>query len=257
MLWSLNHLRHYRIRATDDTLGSVEDLFFDDASWTVRYLVVDTAWLLGRRVLLPPTVLGHPDAVAREFPVSLTKEQVRSSPDIDTAQPVNRQQEVDLHGHYGWIPYWGAASRVLAPDSASDAASGGAVLAEAPGDQPVQRDPHLRSGREVVGYAIAATDEPVGSVGDLLFDEDGWVLRYLVVDTGQWLPGRKVLLAPTWVRELSWAERQVTVNVTRAQVESSPEYNPADELGRDYENRLHEHYVQSGYCTGQGLGKEP
>ena len=244
MLWSLNHLRHYRIRATDGSLGAVEDIFFDDAAWTVRYLVVDTAWLFGRRVLLPPDVLEHPDAVAREFPVALNKEQVKNSPDIDADQPVSRQQEIDLYGYYGWAPYWGVwAAAPLPPDGVVPPAT-----APPAGESERQRgDPHLRSGREVIGYHLRATDDSVGHVADLLIDEAGWIIRYLVVDTGGWLPGRKVLLAPNWVRAISWAGRDVVVALSRAEIESSPEYDPAEDVARDYEDRLHRHYGRTGY----------
>ena len=252
MLWSLNQLRSYRIRATDDTLGSVEDAFFDDLAWKMRYLVVDTAWLFGRRVLLSAAVLGHPDAAAREFPVALDQEHVRNSPDIDAAQPVSRQQEIDLHGYYGWTPYWGAAAAwIPVPDVAAPAAAGegDAVAPATAPDESERRDPHLRSGRELIGYAIRATDDSIGQVDDILLEEDGWIVRYLVVDTGTWLPGRKVVLSPNWVNEISWADRSVLVNVTRSEIESSPAYNPGAELGREYEDELHRHYGRKGYWS--------
>jgi hypothetical protein len=267
MLWSLNHLRRYRIRATDDSLGSVEDVFFDDLRWTVRYLVVDTAWLLGRRVLLPPSVLGHPDADAHEFPVLLTKEQVRNGPDIDAAQPVSRQHEIDLYGYYGWTPYWAAASwapAVLPPDIGvqealarnASAESGFGENADAGNSEiglavaePEHRDPHLRSGREMMGYRVRATDEAVGQVEDLLIDEAGWVVRYCVVATGTWLPGRRVLVAPDWVRDISWEQREVAIGLSAEAVRSSPDYNPGEAVGREYEDSLHRHYGRTGYWT--------
>ena len=106
MLWSFDELKGYGLRATDGTLGSVHDLLFDDAHWTARWLVVDTAWLFGRRVLLAPQALGHPDGVAREFPVALTQDQIKHAPDVDADRPVNRQHETDLYGYYGYGPYW-------------------------------------------------------------------------------------------------------------------------------------------------------
>lgn len=244
MLWSLNGLRHYKIRATDKSLGSVEDLYFHDDAWTVRYLVVDTAWLLGRRVLLSAAVLGHPDALAREFPVALDEAAVRNSPDIDMAQPVSRQQEIDLHGHYGWTPYWAASAWIPAAAHATAASEGveGAGVAE-----EEEKDEHLRSGRELIGYAVGATDGDAGHVDDLLIDDDGWIVRYLVVDTRHWLSGRKVLLSPDWVGDFSWADRRVMVAVAKGEIESSPLYDPTTLMERDYEYRLHQHYRREGY----------
>ena len=93
-------------RVTVD-LGTVSDFLFDDVSWLVRWLVVDTGnWLSGRKVLLPAFALGHLDAERREFAVRLTMQQVRDSPDIDTKWPVSRQIEANIYDYYGWSPYW-------------------------------------------------------------------------------------------------------------------------------------------------------
>ncbi|MGE3649333.1 MAG: PRC-barrel domain containing protein, partial [Reyranellaceae bacterium] len=196
MLLRFDHLRGYSLRATDGSLGSVTDLLFDDQSWTVRWLVVDTAWLFGRRVLLAPEALGQPDDAARELPVNLTKDRIKNAPDVDTEKPVSRQHETSLYAYYGWAPYWGvggwAAPILPAPGVPYPAAGGapGAASREAAELQAAQHDSHLRSGREVTGYHIRATDDSVGHVQDLLIDTDAWAIRYVLVDTRNWLPGR-------------------------------------------------------------------
>jgi uncharacterized protein YrrD len=261
MLWSFDELKGCSLRATDGSLGSVHDMLFDDSHWTVRWLVVDTAWLFGRRVLIAPQALGHPDALAREFPVALTKEQIRNAPDVDTDLPVNRQHEADLYSYYGYGPHWttmdnaliaGVAGVTLPPrmplghperlpvtEEAASRAAGARYVNEG--------DPHLRSAREVIGYSIRGTDDSVGSAADFLIDEQGWVIRYLVVDTGSWLSGRRVLIAPPWISDVSWATQEVQVQMTRAAIEAGPEYNPDMALDRDYEERLHGHYGRRGY----------
>ena len=96
MMRNVNDLRGYAIRATDGVIGTVVDFYFDDQDWGIRYLVVDTGnWLSGRKVLISPLALGLPDWMIRELPVSLTKSQVKRSPDIDTKKPVSRQHEAD------------------------------------------------------------------------------------------------------------------------------------------------------------------
>lgn len=249
MIQSLNIIRKYSIQATDGILGSVSDIYFDDAEWTVRYLVVDTGtWLSGRKVLIPASALGSPDNRLRHFPVQLTRAQVEDAPSIDEDKPVSRQHEADLHGYYGWEPYWGAGG--LAPGMAGYAPGAipppppepaAGAIAEEPGD------PHLRSGREVIGYRIAATDGDVGHVEDILVDDDGWRVRYLLVDTRNWLPGRKVVMAPDWVRTIDWAERKVAVDHTRDQVKGSPEYDEVAGVSRAYERGLYEHYGRTAY----------
>jgi hypothetical protein len=73
------------------------------------------------------------------------------------------------------------------------------------------------------------------------------VIRYLLVDTGNWLPRKKVLLSPRWVESVDWNKSRVYVNVTREQVKHSPEYDPSQPIERSYERELHEHYGYPEY----------
>src|SRR5271166_2798633 len=92
MLWNASAINRYAIAASDGRLGTVCDFLFDDANWLIRWLVVDTGnWLSGRKVLLPPSVLGHLDPKGQKFSVGLTMQQVEDSPEIDTERPVSRQ----------------------------------------------------------------------------------------------------------------------------------------------------------------------
>ena len=110
MLRNVKDLRGYAIRATDGVIGHVDDFYFDDEGWAIRYLVVDTGrWLPDRQVLISPVLIGHPDWSARLLPVFLTKAQLKSSPDIDTKRPVSRQHEAAYHGYFGYPYYWGGA----------------------------------------------------------------------------------------------------------------------------------------------------
>jgi PRC-barrel domain len=136
MLRDVKDLRGYAIRATDGVIGHVDDFYFDDEAWTIRYLVVETdRWLPGRQVLISPISIGHPDWSAQLLPVSLTKAQVKESPDIDTRKPVkkahaydsaaqlDREQEQAMYEHYGRPGYWTAREireEQLAASSAKD-----------------------------------------------------------------------------------------------------------------------------------------
>lgn len=109
MLQNTSAIQGYAIAASDGRIGTVSDFLFDDSSWLVRWLVVDTGnWLSGRKVLLPPSVLGHLDPKEEQFLVRLTMQQVRDSPDIDSERPVSRQIETNIYDYYGWRPYWGS-----------------------------------------------------------------------------------------------------------------------------------------------------
>ena len=121
MLRNVKDLRGYAIRATDGVIGHVDDFYFDDEAWAIRYLVVETGrWLPDRQVLISPISIGHPDWSAQLLPVFLTKAQVKGSPDIDTNKPVSRQREAMYHAatlgtrFTGAAPVCGAWARIQA-----------------------------------------------------------------------------------------------------------------------------------------------
>ena len=197
MLRNASAVNGYAVAASDGRLGTVSDFLFDDASWLVRWLVVDTGnWLSGRKVLLP-SVLGHLDPKEQEFAVGLTMQQVKDSPDIDTDRPVSRQMEANVYDYYGWSPYWGTGFYM-----GGVGYMGGAVAASPPSEarrredeiadaQRSRDDPHLRSIEAVTGYHIHASDGEIGHVEDFLVEDADWSIRYLVVDTKNWWPGRR------------------------------------------------------------------
>ncbi|MFZ0460620.1 MAG: PRC-barrel domain-containing protein, partial [Rhodoplanes sp.] len=199
MLRNASAIKGYAIAATDGRLGTVSDFLFDDASWLVRWLVVDTGkWLSGRKVLLPPSVLGHIDPNGNEFAVSLTMQQVKDSPDIDTERPVSRQIETNIYDFYGWSPYWGGTGFLMGGYGGSGYGGGAIAPLPSPGSmrraediaaaQQSDDDPHLRSVEAVTGYHIHASDGEIGYVEDFLLQDTDWSIHNLVVDTTNWWP---------------------------------------------------------------------
>ena len=118
-------------------------------------------------------------------------------------------------------------------------------LAKYVGEKPW--DPHLRSTHAVTGYHIHAKDGDIGHVEDFVIDDETWAIRYLVIDTKNWWPGKSVLVSPSWIQRVSWDESKVFVNLTRESIKRSPEYSEETLLTRDYETGLHSHYQYPGY----------
>lgn len=251
MLRKVNSLKGYSLQATDGGLGKVKDVFFDDEKWTIRYLVVETgSWLNSRRVLISPASIKAIDEIDESIDVSLTQEQVKGSPDIDTHQPISRQMEGDFSSYYGlgnyWVgpELWGVGAY---PVTNTPAGRGRAeeLLEAASGHEG---DYHLRSADDVAGHHIQGSDDEIGHVEDFIFDDETWALRYFIVDTRNWWPGgRKVLLATHWIDHIDWAGSLVKVNLTREQIRNSPEYDPDQPLSRDTETSLHAHYGMRNY----------
>lgn len=254
MLRHAKKLEGFELRARDGKIGHVSDFFFDDRHWTVRYLVVDTAttWQERHKVLIAPVALGVASWSENVLPVSLTRVQVRQSPALDPTKPVTREHETALLQYYNWPAYWSSAAfpevglgmpmlpiaplppDIVAPAAASLDARRSTALAE--------DDAHLRSVRAVTGYHLAASDGSIGHVDDFLLDDRTWEVRYLVIDTRNWLPGKRVLLAPQWIRAVGWDEANVHVDLTRHAIKTSPPYDPETLLTTEYSARLHDHY---------------
>lgn len=248
MLHTLDDLRDYDIEARDGEIGAVEDFLFDDATWTVRYLVVDTGpWLLGREVLISPQSVGEPDWEMGLLPVDLTKEQVENSPHVDLEKPVSRQKQEALNTHYAWQNDWMMLPTTARFGSPGITPPGAAVAEEEAVDEAASGDPNLRSADEVVAYSIGALDGEIGHVDDFIVDDETWAIRYMVVNTRTWLPGRDVLIALPWIEEINWAQAKVRVSLRKQAIKESPEYDPALPLSRDYETELHEHYGMKSY----------
>jgi len=249
MLISAKDFKNFKLRAKDgEDIGHAREFYFDDKYWTVRYLVADTGgWLTGRAVLISPYALEPVNAVERVLPVSLTKKQIEDSPSLETHEPVSRQFETHYYDYYGWPNYgfgsyaWGAYPYLLR-------------------DQPYERsvdgvqdwDPHLRSTRAVTGYNIQALDGEIGHVEDFVIDAETWSIRYLVVDTKNWWPGKRVLISPQWIERVSWVELMVYLSLSRERIKQAPEYRP-EFLNRDYETSLYHHYEQPEYWNDETI----
>ena len=106
MLRTAGELKGVTIEAMDGDIGSVQDLYFDDQTWTIRYFVVDTGtWLPGRQVLVSPFAFQVVPGASR-LRTSLTKDQIKNSPSVDTDRPVDRQREIAFSQYYGYPYYW-------------------------------------------------------------------------------------------------------------------------------------------------------
>jgi len=248
MLKTITHIKGFSIRATDGELGTVGQVYFDDVSWTVRYFTVDTGgWLGGRRVLISLYSVIGVNWAERRVDVSLTREQVKNSPDIDTHRPVSRQHEAEYLGAFGYPNYWGG------PFS-----WGGSYY---PGDYvpvPVaapqgteSKDSHLRSTSGVSGYDIQAIDGEIGHVISFVLDDETWAIRYIEVGTRNWWPGKKVLLAPAWIQRISWISSKFYVSISREAIQGAPAYVEGTPVTREYEALLYQHYERIPYWESQ------
>jgi hypothetical protein len=248
MLYKAQTLIGFTLKGIDGEIGTVKEFYFDDKHWTIRYLIAETGtWLADRQVLISPYALIGVEKAERHINVNLTRKQIEDSPTISNDKPVSLQFEDDFYRYYGWAPYyvgplvWGAYPYLL---------PGKGELQEVK-DHKETWNPFLRSTKAVSEYYIQATDGEIGHVEDFLIDDKVWAIRYMVVDTKNWWPGKKVIVSPQWIDRISLNEAKVFVNLSLEAIKQSPEYTSESLLTRDYETRLHKHYRRPGYWADE------
>jgi hypothetical protein len=177
MLHKASRIRGAPVHAIDGEVGRVEEFYFDDGTWTITYLWIQTvSWLAHRAVLIPSSAIA-PDWNVAGLTASLTKEQVRNCPEVESPPTIS-------------------------------------------GDEA-----HLLS--QYVGYHLWATDGGIGHVDDFLFDE-GWSVRYLVLDTSNFIGGKSVVISPAALHGIDRSHRKLHVALTRDEVKHSPSFDSVD-----------------------------
>jgi hypothetical protein len=244
MLYKAKAVEGYRLDGYDGSIGTVVEFYFDDRHWAIRYLIADTGdWLVDRKVLISPYALVDFNRSEQRIAINLTKKQIEESPLLNSDKPISQQFEQEYYGYYEWPMYWagpfmwGAYPYIVRDDKSGAGAS--------PDEK--EWDPHLRSTHEVCGYHIQASDGELGHVEDFIIDDETWAIRYLVINTHNWWPGKKVLISPLWITRVSWSEAKVFVKLPREIIKQSPEYTDESLVTRDYERDLNLYYQRQGY----------
>jgi len=228
MLQNIKSFYGKRLIAIDGEIGHVLNLYFDDQTWAIRYVIADAgSWLSERQVLLSPHAFGDSHQAKEHLHVNLTRKQIENSPSIDLHKPVSRQYEEEYYRYYGWPAYWqgdglwGTSAIPILPLS-SGPSSG--KTAAANHSTTKRADVHLRSTQAINGYQIEASDGTIGNVCDFIMDARSWAITHLVVQTGSWLSDQEVELPTSTIDHISYDESTVFVNSSRAAITHSPEH---------------------------------
>lgn len=261
MFRSVKSLKNMLVEATDGYLGKIEEFYFDDQSWAIRYLVVEIGPILSKKKkLLSPAAFVGPRSEG--FVVNITTEQIRESPDIDTDKPISRQKELKLHDYYNWPYYWNYPIYTNAFGAPLFSGYGGAFDPAALSsdryyiekdreirDQQLQQsnESGMRSTNEIIDYAVKANNTDIGYVDDFLIDDDQWVLRYSIINTDGFLSGRKVILGSHWAQKIEWASKSVFFDIEPDLIKNGPPYDKDMVLSREYETRLSDYYHRPYY----------
>ena len=221
----------YSLVATTGDAGVLEDVLFDDRDGGVRYFVFRMSrWLPSDLLLLDPEEMGTIDHDARQFSVPMTVEELEARPPISTDPPVSRQKEAEVgpamaHG------YW---SLLVTGDSSPDTDNDG---------NGSNSNPHLRSAREIKGYVLESREGETGRIADLLFDQSGWCVKYLVVDVGVLMDKYQVLLGMDDVEAINWAKRSVSTSLLKSRIENGPAFDRDGQTASEKPREVYDQFV--------------
>ncbi len=225
MLLNGKSLTGYKVNAQDGDAGKVLFFFFDDHRWMLRYLVLGTgSWMGKRKVLLTPdTVIAH-DWANQRFDLRITRDTIKSSPEMNVLEPIPCQGQETVDRHYGC-----AFQR--------------------------RGEANVHSSQDFAGFSVDLEDAPGGKIEDLVVDDNSWIVPYTVVNTRSWLPGKTVLVPPQLVDSVNWDDEKIRLRLTREQLKDAPAYDSEYPISRDYERRLYDFYGVPGYWESS-MGKE-
>jgi sporulation protein YlmC with PRC-barrel domain len=259
MLHRAKELQEYAIHALDGELGKVRTFYFDEEEWDIQSMVVDTgAWFANRHVLIPADVLGHLDQKRQRLTVELTQNEVWNSPEAPKHKASSIDDTIAMQAYSGCRVYWSHDPSVLQLVATRPAAIpipaaplvGVALTSDAIKLLDIQNRSVLsRSTQDILGYAIQATDGPIGYIEDVVIDTSTWDIRYMVVDTRHGRPSKKLLISSTWLHQVHWDTMQIVVALQRDRIEESPEFDASVPLDRDYEARLFNYYGRPTYWS--------
>lgn len=244
MLHTMQSLLGFTMGATDGEIGKVKDFYFDDQTWRVRYLVVETGnWLFGRKVLLSPVAIQSINWDEKVFPVNLSMDQIKHSPDIDTEKPVSQQQDAELHSHYSWPVNTGAGVGFMTTGMVGGVVSPGVSFQDRIADEVRNHendtisdrgpemekqsggDLHLRSYNAFEDFTVMATDGELGEASDFLIDSNSWNIPFLIIETGNWYSGSKVLAPTNTIESIEGEDSQIRINQGTSYFNNNPEFN--------------------------------
>ncbi|MDL4841908.1 PRC-barrel domain-containing protein [Aquibacillus rhizosphaerae] len=254
MLHFSNRIQEFKVQATDDELGKVKDIYFDEDNWVVRYLVVDTKkWLPGRKVLVSPISFDYVDYDNSKVAIFESKDSIKNSPTIDEKKPVSRKHELEVNSYFGWPLYWNGLGTNNTLWGGFDTPQELNRINRAEDALPVEQEEEtkLRSVKEIKGdfngYTIQASDGQIGHITDFIIDDYNWKLRYFIVETRNWLPGKFIMLSVDWIEDISWPDSKVFVDLPKEVIKNGPFLNIESPITREDEINLYDYYQKTPY----------
>jgi uncharacterized protein YrrD len=228
MLKNIDGIYGQKLEASDGDLGHVRDFYFDDKTWKVRYIIVDTgSWLTSRTVMVSPQAFGNFDQDGGAFLVNLTRRQIEDSPSIESHLPVSEQYERAYSKYFGWAAYREECSTEDMPNYQADGSNSALENDDLNSKHKRTDDFRLRSTQVVASYDVQGIDGWIGRVSSFLLDIKTWTIREMIVESGHWFSKKKILVRPVFIDRISFTDSKVFVSLTMLEIQRTGENKEA------------------------------
>ena len=235
MFYFTSQLKTFNIDAIDGEMGKIKDLYFDDKKWAIRYAVIDTRkWLIGRKVLLSPTSFVNLNRESKNLEVEYDKEAVRKSPEIPDEEAISKDVENSIVGYYGWNRYWTGNMLWGPQDNPLDSIQHDELLEEQTRyNQQLeeQQEYDLRSENETMDYKVHASNGKLGKIVDMIYEDDYWKIRYIVVESSEDYVNKSYFVFDTEIIEtVDWFEEDIYIKETVETANTTKKYESIEEI---------------------------
>ncbi|MDF1544958.1 MAG: PRC-barrel domain-containing protein [bacterium] len=249
MLHSIQHIRDFIAVDGAKEIGAIWGFVIDKHSWNVRHVIIQTGkGLQDQNVLISRQTFGKPLLSDKVFPVSLTGGN-SGTPASDNAADLSSCPYVTkLDICLGPPSGWALARPMPLPAFPMPMVSSFYVMEHTSSIQGDSKcDAHPQSCRDLIGSLVQATDGRAGVVDDLLLDDNCWLIRYVILDTGKWFPGRKVILSTLWLKYANEDDPTLFMDLPLEAIKNGPEFDPAITISRELEGDIFDHYGRKPY----------
>jgi uncharacterized protein YrrD len=215
------NIQGFSVKTWDqDIVGHIKSLYFDELTWTVRYILIETILFVDKKTaIIAPVAIDKIKPDERMVVLSLKKEHIEKSPDVDGVMPLSREKELELAERYEWPAYWEDLSASM-PEVVEELA----ISKESPtADRTEMENNPIRDMAAILSYQVVAQDDSAGSAKDFIFDTDTWHVAFLIVNVSG-LHGHDVMLPPTAIAKVDWQEKTVYTGTLADTVKKAPEF---------------------------------
>jgi hypothetical protein len=250
---NVNSLVGFSMEAINGEIGKVEDFYFNDQDWTIRYLMAKTViWPDSRKVLISPKTLISSHRNGGTSTANFTKMQIANGEEDGSEKPVSWQQQAELYLYYPWHSLWGTSFYSERIGKIDKTYSGEDITVQDPTNKNGKRideNQHWWSTLAVNGYRIHGLDGEIGSITDFIIDDQSWQLTYLVVDTNHRSDRKRVMIPVSYIRELQWVNSRMDVNLSVISLKDSKVFEESEFI---YSTAMNSVHLDSGLHLRRG-----